>query len=167
MKSVYCFLGTGLVSLLVGCSSTPVALAPVGPNPVGSESMAFKGELQVFSSLVGRSEGDNPTWNQHTDYYIYSSQGKLVKHVDNTIGYYASAPRLIALPAGSYLVKAQAEDYLSVDVPVVIERGRTTRVHLDDNWKLPADTPRRELVSMPNGNPVGWRAESTKQIGMN
>ena len=167
MKSVCHILSTGLISLLVGCSSTPVALAPVGPNPVGAGGMASKGGLQVFSGLVTRTEGDNPTWNQHTDYYIYSSQGKLMKHVDNTTGYYARAPRLIPLPAGSYIVKAQAVDNLWVDVPVVIERGRTTRIHLDDNWKLPTHTPKSELVSMPGGNPVGWHAESSSKLGIN
>ncbi len=167
MKNVYSLLGTGLVSLLVGCTSTPVALAPVGPNPVGSESMTAEGGLQVYSSLVGRSEGDNPTWYQHTDYYIYDLHGKLVKHVDNTTGYYAKAPRRVTLPAGRYLVKAQANDYFWVDVPVTIERGQTTRVHLDDNWKLPSDTPKTEPVSLPNGNPVGWQAESRKKTGIN
>jgi len=167
MKSVCCILGTGLVSLLAGCATTPVALAPVGPNPVGSERLDSTGELQVFSSLTEQCEGDNPTWYQHTEYYIYDVRGKRVKHVNNTIGHYAEAPSLVALPAGRYVVKAQAKDYLWVKVPVLIEPGRTTRVHLDDNWKLPVETPKRELVSMPNGNPVGWRAESTKEFGIN
>jgi hypothetical protein len=172
MQSVYVLLGTGVVSLLVGCSSTPVALAPVGPNPVGVQRTASKGELQVFSNLDEQSDDQNqgsedPVWHQHTDYRIYDLHGKLVKRVDNTIGHYEQAPRLVALPAGKYLVKAQAKDYLRVEVPVTIEPGRVTRVHLDDNWKLPADTSKRELVSMPNGNPVGWRAESTKEIGTN
>lgn len=159
MKSVFFLLGTGLVSLLVGCSSTPVVLAPVGPNPVGPESMVSQGNLEVFSSLVGRTEGDNPTWYQHTDYYIYDLHGKTVRHVDNTIGYYAKAPCRVALPAGKYLVKAKANDFSWVDVPVTIERGRTTRVHLADNWQVPTNTPQKELVSMPNGNPIGWRAD--------
>ncbi|MGA9449732.1 MAG: hypothetical protein WBW41_00145 [Verrucomicrobiia bacterium] len=167
MKNVHFLLGAGLLSLLVGCASTPVALAPVGPNPIGSESMAAEGGLQVFSSLVGRSEGDNPTWYQHTDYDVYDLHGKLVRHVNNTIGYYAKAPRRVSLPAGRYLVKAQANDYLWVSVPVTIERGQTTKLHLDDNWKPPSDTSKAELVSLPNGNPVGWQAESTKEIGVN
>jgi hypothetical protein len=167
MKGVYFFLGTGLVLSLVGCSSTPVALAPVGPNPFGSKSMVSEGGLQVFSSLVGHSEGNNPTWYQHTDYYIYDLHGKLVKRVDNTIGHYDAAPRLVALPAGRYLLKTQANEYVCVDVPVTIERGRTTKVHLDDQWKLPADTAKKELVSLPDGNPVGWSAESMKEIEIN
>jgi hypothetical protein len=167
MKSVSIILGAGLVSLLTGCSSTPVVLAPVGPNPVGGERAASTGELQVFSSLTEQSDDQNqgsedPVWRQHTDYRIYSLQGKLVKRVDNTIGHFEEAPRRVALPAGQYLVKAQAMDYLWVEVPVTIERGRTTRVHLDDNWKLSADTPKNELVSMPNGKPAGWRAEGDR-----
>lgn len=64
-------------------------------------------------------------------------------------------------------MKAQANDYLWVSVPVTIERGQTTKLHLDDNWKPPSDTSKAELVSLPNGNPVGWQAESTKEIGVN
>jgi hypothetical protein len=109
--------------------------------------------------LVVRTEGDNPTWYQHTAYYIYDLHGKIVKHVDNTIGRYEQAPKLLPLPAGRYLVKAKANDFLWVAVPVTIERGRTTRVHLADNWKPPLDTSKAELVSMPNGNPIGWRVD--------
>ena len=172
MKSVSILLGAGLVSLLAGCASTPIALAPVGPNPVGIEGMASQGELQVFSSLTEQSDNqnqgsDDPVWYQHTGYGIYSLDGKLVERVDNAKGHYSEAPLRVSLPAGRYLVRAEAEDYVSVEVPVVIERGRTTRVHLDDNWKLAPGTPGRELVSLPNGNPVGWRAESAKETGTN
>lgn len=167
MKNFCLLLSAGLFSVLVGCSSTPVALAPVGPNPAGLERPASDGQLQVFTSLIGRSEGNNPAWSQHTGYYIFDLNGRLIKHVHNTIGRYAEAPSRVMLPAGKYLVKAQANDYFWVSVPVTIERGRTTRIHLDDNWKLPADASKSELVSLPNGNPVGWRAESTKASGIN
>lgn len=170
MKGFCIFLGAGMVSVLVGCATTPVALAPVGPNPAGRERAVSKGELQVFSNLGEESDdqnqgGTDPVWYQHRDYNIYNLQGKLVKHVDNTIGHYEQAPRRVALPAGRYLVKAQAKDYLRVAVPVTIEPGRTTRVHLDDKWQLPADTPHRELVCLPNGDPAGWRTEIAKEIG--
>src|SRR5208337_4182405 len=159
MKSVIFLLGTGMILLLVGCSSTPVILAPVGPNPAGVESMASQGKLQVFSGWVGRTEGDNPTWYQHTSYFMYDLHGKMVRHVDNTIGRYEQAPCRVALPAGRYLVKAKADDYLWVAVPVTIEGGRTTRVHLADNWKTALDASKSALVNMPNGNPIGWRAD--------
>ncbi|MDB6022963.1 MAG: hypothetical protein JWQ04_2820 [Pedosphaera sp.] len=169
MKSVYWLMGTALAGLLAGCASTPVVLAPVGPNPAGVRSVASTGTLQVFSSLTAQNDDQmqsfldedsaalNPSWNQHTDYKIYTLDGKLVKRVDNTIGHYAEAPRRVALPPGRYLVKAQAQDYSLAEVPVKIERGRTTRVHLDDQWKPLANAPNRGVVTLPNGNPVGWR----------
>jgi hypothetical protein len=172
MKSIYFRLGVGLVSLLVGCASTPVVFAPVGPDPVGIPVIASQGELQVYSSLAEQSDdqnqgGNNPVWFQHTDYRIYDSRANLVRRVDNTIGHYDTAPRLVPLPPGTYLVKARAENYLPVVVPVTVVPGRTTRVYLDDQWQLPADTPKKELVSLPDGSPVGWCAESTTRIGIN
>ena len=82
-----------------------------------------------------------------------------MKHVGNAIGRYEQAPLEVALQPGNYIVRSRANDYLRVEVPVIIERGRTTRVHLDGDWKYPAGTQMRELVSLPDGNPVGWRAK--------
>jgi hypothetical protein len=110
--------------------------------------------------LVGRSEGNNPSWHQHGSYYVYDPSGKLLEHVHNTSGYYEQAPRRVVLPAARYLVKARAKDYFWVDVPVTIVGGRTTEVHLDDKWSLPDDASNEDLVSMPNGNLVGWAATS-------
>jgi len=168
MKRFFFLLSTGLVSMLVGCSTTPVALAPVGPDPVGFETTASTGALQVFSRVVERSDDQNQGgdgtsgWRRHTGYDIYDLQGKRMRHVRNAIGYYAESPKRIALPAGRYLVKAQAKGSFWVNVPVTIERGRTTRVHLDNNWNPMADAPKGEIVTMPNGQPVGWRAASAK-----
>jgi hypothetical protein len=164
MKIIHLLTGIGLVSLLAGCATARLTFDPVGPDPHGIESTASGGELLVFSSLVGRSEGNDPTWHQHSSYYIYDMDGKLVNHVHNATGHYARAPLSVELPAGNYLVKAKASDYFWVKVPVTIERGRTTEVHLDDNWN-PGETSDRDLVRMPNGNLVGWRAESAKGLG--
>lgn len=71
MKSICCIMTIGVVSLLMGCASTQVSLPPVGPNPERAGTKSSTGDLQVFSSLVGRAEGENPTWHQHSDYYIY------------------------------------------------------------------------------------------------
>jgi hypothetical protein len=173
MKYLLFPLGMGLISLLAGCSTPSVVLAPVGPNPVGAASTASTGSLEVFSRVAKQRDdqsqgGDGiPRWNQHTDYSVYDLQGKLVKHVENSSGHYAEAPERVALPTGRYLVKAQAKDYLWVEVPVTIERGRTTGVHLDDKWQPSADIPKAELVVTPKGNPVGWRAEPNHAVGIN
>jgi hypothetical protein len=154
MKYMPTIAGMTLMSLLLGCS-TPVTVGPVGPNPAALENPAKKGQLEVFSALTPRTEGNNPTWYQHTDYTIYNLHGRTVKHVNNTIGYYSSEPRLINLPPGKYLVKAEAEDYPSVTVPVIIDSGRITKVHLDDAWR-PADDRKTAFITLPAGNPVGW-----------
>ena len=158
MKNICCLLGASLGLLLAGCAA-PVALPPVGPYLYGRETTADEGGLVVFSRMHGCSEGNNPTWYQHSDYNIYDLQGKLVKHVGNAIGRYEQAPLEVALQPGNYLVRSRANDYLRVEVPVLVERGRTTRIHLDGDWKYPAGTQMRELVSLPDGNLVGWRAK--------
>ncbi len=157
MKYLTVILGMGLSSLLLGCSSVPVVVAPVGPNPAGVVSQTRDGQLEVYSDLIVRTEGDNPTWYQHRDYTVYDPQGKPVEHVRNTVGYYARRPSSISLPPGKYLVRAEAKDYLRVEVPVVIKSGQITRVHLDDDWR-PTDAPQTVVVSLPTGNPVGWAA---------
>ena len=153
--------GAGLALLLTGCTSTPVVLAPVGPSPAAIGRAGSNGQLVVYSAWQGRTEGNNPVWHQHSDYVLYDPQGRRLRYVDNTVGNYERTPRVVTLPAGKYFVKAQAEDYLGVKVPVVIEPGRTTRVHLDGDWKPPVATPTTELVSVPAGYPVGWRAPAS------
>lgn len=154
-------LAAGVASLMVGCSTPSTTLAPVGPNPNRVQTASALGQLEVFSALTGRSEGDNPSWYQHSRYLVYNRLGKRLESVGNTVGYYAEMPRLISLPPGDYLVKAQAKGHWWVEVPVKIERGRTTRVHLDAAWQMPPGTSKSELVSIPAGYPIGWRAGLT------
>jgi hypothetical protein len=158
-KNVLIILGAAVTALLAGCSTTPVALAPVGPNPAGVQTASTQGQLEVFSALSGRREGNNPTWYQHTDYSVYNYQGKKLEHVWNTTGYYEQTPRTIALPVGKYIVEARANNVLQARVPVLIKPGEITRVHLDGHWQPPSDTPQTEVVRAPGGYPVGWHAE--------
>jgi len=118
------------------------------------------GYLRVFTEreLVteGFDEGANPSHYQHTDYRVYDERGKSVRYVGNSVGEYDSSPRVISLPPGRYIVRARAKDYLSVEVPVVVEPGRTTSVHLDDRWTPAPEATTNELVFEPDGKPVGW-----------
>jgi hypothetical protein len=157
MKTIPIILGSALASLLLGCSSPSVVLAPVGPSPAAPGNTSGDGQLEVFSAVRGHTEGNNPTWYQHTDYYIYNEQNQSVKRVDNKVGHYDRAPRMIELPAGNYNVKARAKDYLWVKVPVVVEAGKTTEVHLDDAWTPSPESKPTDLVNVPAGYPVGWR----------
>ncbi len=55
MKNIPIILGTALLSVLLGCASAPVVIAPVGPNPVGARIMSAEGRLQVYSCLEAQS----------------------------------------------------------------------------------------------------------------
>ena len=155
MKKIMVLIGAGMMTCLLGCSSTPVAVAPVGPNPAFAGKPAGDGQLEVYSAMRGHSEGNNPSWYQHTAYYLYDQNGKELRRVYNKVGHYEQRPQVIQLSPGKYLVKARAKDYAWVNVPVEIDPGKLTEVHLDDAWR-PADAPKNELVSLPAGNPVGW-----------
>jgi hypothetical protein len=150
-------VATVFTSLVAYNAIAAAALPTVGPDPSGLQSHSVSGQLEVFSKLKAHSQGNNPPWYQHVDYYIYDLKGNELQHVDNKVGYYASAPRTITLPAGHYLIKASAKGAYMLDVPVVIESGRMTSVHLDGTWKLPANTPATKFVNSPSGYPVGWR----------
>jgi hypothetical protein len=158
-KNNLIIMGAAITVLITGCSTTPVTLAPVGPNPAGIQTTAAEGRLEVFSALSGHSEGNNPAWYQDSDYYLCDAHGRRLKQVDNNTGYYSETPRLINLPAGKYIVEARAKGVLRAKVPVVIKPGEITRVHLDGNWQPLAQTPETEVVKAPAGYPVGWRAD--------
>lgn len=151
-----------IVAMLSGCSTPIVLNVPVGPDPSVATIAGPNGVLQVFSEKEEENDvGYEFPYHQRTDYYIYDSNGKKRERVnDNNIGHFESTPRGIRLPAGTYTVKALAAVGLGewVTVPVVIEAGRTTGVHLNGSWRPPADTPKSQLVQSPAGFPMGWRA---------
>jgi hypothetical protein len=161
MKIAFSLLCVGLAAFFVGCASPSVTVQPVGPNPNGVQTASSMGFLQVLSRERTRSDDQNqagdgePVWRQHTNYRIYDQHGHLVKRVDNAAGHYAESAEVVSLPPGNYVVKAPAKDYPWIQVMVKIEAGRTTRVHLDDKW-TPANAAQGEVVTMPDGNPVGW-----------
>lgn len=157
-------LGMAGVALFAGCASTPVALSKVGPNPTAQASATADGRLEVFSAMQRQRDGNeydiDPAWYQHTDYEICDAQGRPERHVFNTVAHYSSAPRVVNLPAGNYIVRARAKGYLRVSVPLEIKPGRTTRLHLDATWKPPPGTPANEIVKTPAGYAIGWRTIS-------
>jgi hypothetical protein len=161
-------------------ASPPVSLAPVGPKPALGAKELKEGLLQVYSAR--QSAGVDPNlatffWNidfgkneflyqaAHTDYTIYGSDGKVFKRVRNARDFNDGTPAQVALPPGNYRVEAEAEDYpgarLRVSVPVLVEGGQTTAVHLGGDWRPGESVKGTELVRLPNGRPVGWHAAET------
>ncbi len=163
MKYFSGFFGGAVVLLLVGCATTPLALGPVGPGPASQSpnNNDGNGQLEVFSAVVGFVSG-NPAWYLHTDYSIYTPQGKPLQRVNNTVDSFSDAPRVVSLPPGLYVVVAQAKGQAQVKVPVLIKAGQTTTVNLDNAWPPTADVPKEKLVVLPSGYPVGWRADASE-----
>ncbi len=136
--------GTALTTL-AGCTSTSVTLAPVGPDALAQHQTGTDGQLEVYSAWVGRSEGNNPSWEQHSSYKLFDSQGKKLERVENSVGRYERRPRTLDLPPGKYIVEAQAAGGQPVTVPVIIATGKMTAVHLDSGSLTGAASSPRKL----------------------
>ena len=98
----------------------------------------------------------------HRDYEIYTADGKRLKRVWNHQDREDITPALVSLPAGKYLVKGAAEFYGQVTVPVVVRPDQTTRVVLQPGWKPSGEVASSDLVRMPDGYPIGWRADLSR-----
>jgi hypothetical protein len=161
MRNAMSYLAVGFIPLLVSCASQRIALAPVGPPPWdGVSSPARDGRLQVFSE-TREFDDDDVYYFPHSPYSILTMDGKRVKYVWNRRNHEDETPTVVTLPAGQYVVEAEATLYGPVSVPVVIKPGRTTRVVLEPGWKPPGQFGASGLVKMPNGYAIGWRANAT------
>ena len=151
--------------LLVSCALQPIALAPVGPHPAaGAQFLPASGEgrLQVFTETDETEVDEDVPFYPHRDYEIYTADGKRFRRVWNHQNREDGTPALVTLPAGEYLVKGAAELYGQVTVPVVVRPGQTTRVVLQPGWKPSGEVASSDLVRMPDGYPIGWRAELSR-----
>ena len=163
MKSkTIAFIGAILIPLLSGCSSTPVELDSVGPAPSRLAAHRAQGSLRVFTAVETHEMGENTYYYPHSGYSIYTESGKLWKYIPNHVGDVDESPAWVTIPAGYYIVKAEANFDIwgtvayPVTIPVVIQEDRTTELHLDADWKVPAKASTNDLVYLPSGKPVGW-----------
>jgi hypothetical protein len=158
MKTAYFSLcGAGALAILAGCASAPIVVSPVGPEPVSVAASASEGYLQVFTDTETHEIGKNTKYYPHTDYSVHDDSGRVVEFVANHIGNMDETPARVTLPANRYNIVAESSSYGRVTVPVVIQAGRLTIIHLDGDWKPPANTPKDNLVYLPDGEAVGWK----------
>ncbi len=159
MKTKTTYLLLGVLPFLASCASQPISLAPVGPAPqAAGPSVGGTGHLQVFTETE-EYDDDDLYFFAHTDYQIYTADGKRLRRVWNALDQEDENPALVTLPAGNYVVKASAEFYGLVSVPVEIKPHRTTTVILQPGWKPDGPFAASDLVRLPNGYFVGWRAD--------
>ena len=153
-------------ALMSACASNPVALETVGPKPAKGIAMTGEGSLVVFTATEARRLDKTVPYYVHSSYTINRKDGHKFKWVENHSGDMDSAPQLVTIPAGEYVIHANSEDYGTVDVPVVIGGARTTEVYLDGTWgRHQHGTETANLVRLPNGHIVGWSASGKANPG--
>jgi len=117
----------------------------------------------VFSAEDFGTPGDELA-RYPSGYWLYSAEGKRLKYISNRTGSRGPEPAKVSLPPGRYKVVARAASFGTVTVPVVLEAGKTTFVHLDGS-ELTGASPNStsEVVRLPDGLIIGWRLKADRQ----
>jgi hypothetical protein len=152
--------------LFLSCATAPVALDAVGPPSSAFHAIRGYGRLVVYSETEARRLDKGIPYYPHSGYLITTPEGKKFKSVINHAGDMDEAPQPVLLPSGNYQIVARSASFGRVHVPVLIEAGQTTEVHLEGkgSWK-PQMLPRDQtaLVRLPDDEIVGWRALAMKR----
>ena len=149
--------------LVASCASAPPTMVheTVGPIP-GVANEEQNGFLTVYSATEWTTYDDGPLLS-YTNYQIDAADGTLFQEVTN--GDYD--PTRVTLPKGTYTVVAWSDTSGEVSVPVAIEAGRITVVHLEQekDWtEASAGIRSTDLVRLPNGQPIGFRARPAELL---
>lgn len=100
----------------------------------------------------------------HTDYTIYTPDGKVFQKVQNARGFDDPGPTVVSLPPGRYEVEAAAQDYGTVNIPMVIEPGKLTVVNLQRTLNpVMASVDRKDAVVLGGDRIIGWRSNVASQ----
>ncbi len=175
MKCASLIAVSSTVVCLVGCAS-PAQLTvadPVGPAPTTGVVKSAGSQLEVYTARERAPLDINKEeflWNNdfgrndflyesaHTDYTIYTMDGMVFEHVKNARNYEDPQPAVVSLPPGEYKIKARAQDYGWVNIPVVIEAHKLTVVNLQrDPNPAVGSVDRAEAVLLGGDRIVGWR----------
>ena len=157
-------LSVATAALVASCASAPPIIVheTVGPGPT-VVNQQHNGFLKVYSATKWMAEDDLPSLLKYTNYQIEAADGTLFKQVPND----DQDPTRVILPKGTYTVVARSDTSGMVSVPVAIETGKTTVLHLEreKDWKeAAAGTRRGDLVQLPNGQPIGFRARHAELL---
>jgi hypothetical protein len=123
-------IACNLALLTTGAFAQPTVLNAVGPETDTLQASDFVGTLTVYSATVQRATGSTTYVYPHTSYEVYRN-GHPFRHVINRQSLDLETPTSVVLPKGNYVVVAQSDTQGMVNVPVRIETGRKTVLHLD------------------------------------
>lgn len=155
--------GALATALLAGCATANhgLILDAVGPGPATGEGSATNGTLMVYSAYLANADFSmrDPYRHEYSDYRIYTPDGVLLQAVHNNSGTILQRPQRIDLAPGDYRVLAQANGFGLVTVPVTLQAGLDTIVHLEGGYKWPNQfgASQTNAVRLPDGEIVGWR----------
>jgi hypothetical protein len=159
MKRFSFHAALAIAAVATGCVTPRSTLATqrVGPDPaVVATSADTMGTLRVYAEFEDAGHGRR----RHGDYRIEFDDGRppMTVHNQNLSGNDGPAERTLA--PGTYRVFARAKGYGLVTVPVSIESGVATEVHLERSGEArgAAAPGTASLVRLPDGTPVGWKA---------
>jgi hypothetical protein len=152
-------VGAAFLPMVGGCAITPTPLASIGPEPTRTAWSGPEGYLQVFTATQTVDADFHAYFNVHVGYEIDDASGKTIEYVANHQSDIDESVDRVSLQPGAYTVVARSTWCGLVKIPVVIEQGRSTAVHLDGNNWWPASRPTaNQLVFLPNGEAAGWKS---------
>jgi hypothetical protein len=165
MKTFFTLMLIIAGALLSGCATgkNGMVLDTVGPalaQPAAISST--NGTLVVYSAFKRNADFNNPDPYrlEHSDFSLFAPDGKLLRRVHNIseTGLRDVVP--VELPPGKYNVRARANGYGFVTIPVIIESRQTTTLHLEGGGFWPDESVfnQTNAVRLPDGQIIGWRA---------
>jgi len=151
-------------ALLSGCATDHgrLALATVGPavasTPVTSPSS--NGTLLVYSAYRRNADFNSrdPYRQEYSDYEILTSDGQFLQRIHNNSGTMFQDAVAVTLAPGKYEVKARANGYGIVTVPVIIASQQSTILHLEGGFSPDqSGFDKTNAVRLPDGQIIGWK----------
>ena len=168
MKALFNLIVISAGTLLTGCATSngnKLSLDTVGPpmpqlRPMSSTSA--NGTLLVYSAFRRNADFNarDPNGQEYSDYEIDTTDGKLLQRVHNNSGTMLQDAVAVTLPVGKYQVKARANGYGVVTIPVMIAAQQRTVLHLEGGGFWPDESVfnQTNAVRLPDGLIIGWKA---------
>jgi hypothetical protein len=161
--SLICTLAAGV--LISGCATHKGNLTFATVGPVQSDLKmpdAATGTLVVYSAFKRNADFDtsDPTHPEHSDYKILNTDGSLARNVHNVTKTVFEDAVPVSLSPGKYEVVARANGYGFLTIPVRVDAGQKTVVHLEGGGFWPDDSVFNETnaVRLPDGQVIGWKS---------
>jgi len=164
MKTLIVLTAITVGATLSGCTTdqTKLVLDRVGPPLSPSSPVAStNGTLLVYSAYEVNADFNarDPNRPEYSDYKILSADGQLLQQVHNDSGTLLQEAVPVELLPGQYNVRARANGYGLLTIPVNIAPRQTTVLHLEGgrSWRNASPFDQTNTVRLPDGQIIGWR----------